>query len=318
MAAYPKEVTIGTGQKAVNLSLPWMNASGFLATPPAIARFGTYENGAAVGKTILRHETPGHETPVFVEGDDGFFYNAIGLSCPGIENYRDELKDHYPLDGGKPLIVSVASKVDAGDAAGLIEMLDGLYDAIELNVSCPNVAKGMLAGQVPDLTHDYTSRAKRAAGARPVIVKLTPNIDDIAPIVKAAADAGADGILGINTIVGKFINPFTNRPHLTNETGGKSGPLVIEEGLRIINRIAAIREQGGYDFKIGGVGGIDVSVEYGARDIRRYMDAGADFFQIGTTLFLDRPMEVQRDGLETVQQVLSGLRRELYESRDES
>jgi dihydroorotate dehydrogenase subfamily 1 len=310
----PEPVTIGKGKYAIKLLLPFMDASGFLATSPAIARFGTYDNGACVGKTILRHETPGHETPVFVEGHDGFFYNAIGLSCPGIEAYRDELKDHYPLADGKPLIVSVASKIDAGDVANLIEMLEGTFDGIELNVSCPNVARGMQAGQDPKLTSEYTSKAKEAAGERPVIVKVTPNIDDIEPIIKAAADAGADAILGINTPIGKYINPHSRQPHLTNETGGMSGPKVIEKGLHIIGQIAAIRDRGGYDFKIGAVGGIDVEAEYGARDISRYDEKGADFFQIGTTMFLDRPMEIERDGIKTVKQVLSGLRSELYDS----
>jgi dihydroorotate dehydrogenase (NAD+) catalytic subunit len=312
--SYQREVVIGKGEKAAKLPLPWTNASGFLATPPAIERFARYENGGSVGKTILWHENDGHETPVFVEGADGFFYNAIGLSGPGVDNYRDEMSGRYPLKNGKVFIVSVASKRSAGELGDLIERLGSVYDIVEVNVSCPNVGRqGMLAGQDPKLVAEYIKKAKQAAGGKPVVVKLTPNVDDIGVIAKAAADAGADGILGINTIVGKYINPHTGAPHLTNKTGGKSGPQILENGLRSVDRIAGIRDKHNYDFKIGGVGGIDVGMAYGAQDIKRYMDAGADFVQLGTTLFLDRPMEKRRSGVVTVQQVLEELKVELYE-----
>ncbi len=301
--SYPTECRIG----GMTLSPPWTNASGFLATPPAQKRFSGYRTGGVVGKTILMTEGSGHESPVFVEGVDGFFYNAIGLAGPGVDKYAGELEGYYPLR--VPLMVSVASKKSAEESAEVVQRLRGLYDAIELNVSCPNVAAGMLAGQNPKLTRAYTKAAKAAASPKPVIVKLTPNVDDIKLIVRATADAGVDAILIINTILGQYINPHTGEPHLTNKTGGKSGHKIIEEGLHRVGEVFEVRDKHDYKFKIGGVGGIRNS-----HDAKRYFGVGADYIQFGTHLFLDRPMEKKREGVETVQEFLARMEREIYES----
>ncbi len=301
MAKYPTSVQIG----GMVLSPPWTNASGFLATPPACKRLSTYRTGGVVGKTLLVNEEKGHESPVVVEGEDGVTYNAIGLAGPGAEKFRKEMSLYFPF--GVPYIQSVASKESPDEIARLIDMLEGLYNAIELNVSCPNVAAGMLAGQDPRLTRTYTLAAKRAAGRKPVIVKLTPNVDDIEPIALAAADAGADSILAINTKLGKYINPYTGEPHLTNKTGGMSGHGIIEDGLGAVEVIARMKASHGFVFKIGGVGGIR-----DAHDARRYFAAGADYIQFGTHLFKDRPMEIRRKGVETVQEFLERMYKETY------
>lgn len=302
---YPRECRIGS----LVLSPPVTNASGFLATPPEYRRFSAYRGvGGVVGKTIVRLAKPGHETPVVVVKEDGSVLNAIGLAGPGVDEHAREMADFYPLH--VPFIESVASEESADDAALVIRRLNGRYAAIELNISCPNVMKGMLAGQDPNLTSAYTAAAKNAARIKSVIVKLTPNVDDITEPGRAAADAGADALLVANTEKDTYINPHTNKPHLTNKTGGKSGRNIMENNLRRVEAIARMREAGGFKFKIGGVGGIA-----GAEDARKYFDAGADYIQVGTEFFLDRPLEIKRltqPGLETVQEMLERMEAELY------
>jgi len=303
--SYPRECRIGS----MVLSPPWTNASGFIATPPAYRRFAEYRTGGVVGKTVLLEAKPGHESPVFVEGEDGSFYNAIGLACPGAEEHAAEMKDVYPLRVS--FIESVASENSSDEVRRVIELLKGRFEAAELNVSCPNVSNRLLqVGQDPGLISEYTMAAKEAAGRKSLIVKLTPNIDDITLPAMAAASAGADALLIANTYGSMYINPHTGEPHLTNKKGGKSGRNIMGDTLRLVDVVARLRESGSFDFKIGGVGGISCS-----SDVRAYFDAGADYVQFGTHLFLDRPMEMKRatqPELETVKEFLERMEMEIY------
>ena len=225
-----------------------------------------------------------------------------------MDGYADEMEGFYPLR--VPLVVSVAGKQSEDEVRSVIGRLRGLYDVVELNVSCPNVKGGMAAGTNPQLTALYTKTAKEEAGRKPVVVKLTPNVDGIATIALAAADAGADGVLAINTILGKYVNPHTLRPHLTNQTGGVSGHNIIDDGLRRVNEIASALDARGHRIAVGGVGGIR-----DAHDAKRYMAEGATYVQLGTCLFLDSPMEKKRftePNLETVEEKLTRFEREMY------
>ncbi len=305
MANYPTECRIGS----LVLSPPWTNASGFLATPPAFSRFSTYRTGGVVSKTIMKDERNGHESPVFVEGKDGSFYNAVGMSGQGIDKYCGEMKSYYPLRNGKVMITSVASDKSPHELIEITLKAAEVSDAIEANYGCPNVENGMIVGQKPELTFIYTSNLKNVLGNKPLFVKLTPNINDIVLPARAAADAGADALVIANTYAGKYINPHTGEPHLTfKKGGGLSGRDIFGRTLSLIENVAEMRDKCLFGFKIGAVGGIDDSEK-----IKKYFEAGADFVQFGTHLFLDRPMEIGREGIETVQQFLARMEKEIYE-----
>jgi dihydroorotate dehydrogenase (NAD+) catalytic subunit len=307
MPTYPIETKIGD----IVLNPPWMNASGFLATPPAFRRFSEYRTGGVVSKTIMNSERNGHESPVFVEGEDGSFYNAVGMSGQGIEKYVEEMRGHYPLR--KPMITSVASDTSHEDLVEVALRALEVSDAIEANYGCPNVEGGMIVGQKPELTELYTSKLKEAMRDRVLMVKLTPNVADITLPAKAAADGGADALVIANTHASRYINPYTREPHLTfKKGGGRSGRNVFEDTLRLVDQVAGMRGRGGYHFKIFAVGGID-----GSEKAKRCFDAGADCLQFGTHLFLDRPMELGRatePELETVKQFLERMENEIYEA----
>ncbi len=259
----------------LHLDYPWMNASGIFSTLPLLEKLCEYKTGAVVTKTITKEERTGHETPVFAESGC-YCLNAVGFSCPGMYETGEELCDFYPME--RPLIVSVASLTDENEVKEIIEGLEGSFDAIELNVSCPNVYKKII-GQDAKLTEKHT-KAARGATKKPLIVKLTPNVTDIGEIARAAEYSGADIISGINTLRGMAIDVYAKRPVLTNRFGGVSGPAIKPVGIGCIYQIYEA-----VDIPIIGGGGI-----CNAMDVAEYMMAGAGAVFIGTR-FYGMPME---------------------------
>jgi len=151
-------------------------------------------------------------------------------------------------------------------------------DMIEVNVSCPNVKAGGLAfGTKPELTAEVTRTAKKYAGKVPVMVKLSPNVTDIAEIARAVEDAGADAVSLINTIRGMRIDVNTRRPVLKMNTGGLSGPAVLPVAVRMVWEVSqAVR------IPILGMGGVSRG-----EDAAQLMLAGASAVAVGAALFAD-------------------------------
>jgi dihydroorotate dehydrogenase (NAD+) catalytic subunit len=169
--------------------------------------------------------------------------------------------------------VAVAERLES--AAGLA--------GYEINVSCPNTKHGgMIFGADPALTHEVTAAVRRVT-RRPVIVKLSPNVTDIALMARAAEDAGADAISLVNTFVGMAIDLEMSRPVLPNVTGGLSGPAIKPIALRMVCQAAAAVK-----IPVIGMGGIA-----NGRDALEFMVAGATAVQVGTTTFWD-PLALAR------------------------
>jgi dihydroorotate dehydrogenase (NAD+) catalytic subunit len=200
--------------------------------------------------------------------------NAVGLANPGVEEVRSE---HLPwlasnLRRAKVIVNVVGSRVE--DFAAVVSRLDdsAAVAAYELNVSCPNVkAGGMEFGADPQALSDVVARA-RAATKRPIFVKLSPTLADIAKSAQIAADAGANGISIVNTIPGLVIDVDSRKPALGFGTGGVSGPGLLPVGVLATYRVAKVVR-----LPVIGVGGISK-----ATDVVQYVIAGASLVAIGT------------------------------------
>lgn len=189
--------------------------------------------GAITTKGVSLHGWEGNESPRIAETPSGML-NSIGLQNPGVEVLRT--KDLAWLEGRDvPVIVNVSGH-SADEYVQVIEALeeDSRVDAYEVNISCPNVdAGGMAFGTHVPSVESVVARC-RAATRRPMIVKLSPNVTDIAEIARAAEGSGADAVSLINTVLGMAIDAQTRRPELARVVGGLSGPAVKPIALRMV------------------------------------------------------------------------------------
>ena len=236
----------------------------------------TQRLGAIVSKGVTYRSRKGARMPRLAETPAGLL-NAIGLQNPGIKGVIAK----YPPIWARwdvPVIVNLAGDT-VGEFAEMAAMLDEVHGVagVELNVSCPNVeAGGMFFGCDPGLAAEVTA-AVRAATTLRVIVKLTPNVTDVAAVARAVGDAGADALSLINTLLGLAIDVRRRRPVLGNVTGGLSGPAVKPVALRMVYQVAAA-----VDVPIIGLGGIT-----GLDDALEFLMAGASAVQVGTATFAD-------------------------------
>lgn len=234
--------------------------------------------GGLVTKAVSLEVRPGAPAPRVAEFPGGMI-NAIGLANPGVEAVRTV---HLPwlashLRKARVLVNVVGNAVD--DFARVIDRLEGVEgsDGYELNVSCPNVkAGGMEFGADPASLAEVVRRA-RAATSRPLFVKLSPTLADIALAASTALDAGASGVTVINTIPGLVIDVARRRPALGFGTGGVSGA-----GLLPVGVLATWKVWRATRAPVIGVGGITT-----ARDALQYLMAGASAVAIGTAALRD-------------------------------
>ena len=231
--------------------------------------------GAVTTKGVSLDGWEGNDTPRICETPSGML-NSIGLQNKGVKHMlADDLP--YLREIGATVIVNISGH-SIGEYVSVIEALeDGHVDAYEINVSCPNVdAGGMTLGCDPASVAEVTRKC-RAATERPVIVKLTPNVTDIAEIAKAAESEGADGISLINTLLGMAVDAKTRRPKLARIVGGLSGPAVKPVALRMVWQC-----RNAVSIPILGMGGICT-----AEDAVEFMLCGATAVAIGTANFID-------------------------------
>jgi dihydroorotate dehydrogenase (NAD+) catalytic subunit len=230
--------------------------------------------GGIVCKTVTRYPRAGNAPPRTCETAAGML-NAIGLQNVGIERFIDD-KLPYLRRFDVPLIVNVAGE-SVEDFAFLTRALSAELNiaAIELNISCPNVAHGLDFATDPALTEEVVAHA-RAATHLPIIAKLSPNVTDVTLIARAAEAGGAHALSLVNTFVGMAVDVRTRRPRLSNVSGGLSGPAIKPLALRAVYRCAqAVR------IPIIGIGGI-----MNAQDALEFLIAGASAVQIGTATFV--------------------------------
>jgi dihydroorotate dehydrogenase (NAD+) catalytic subunit len=246
--------------------------------------------GGFVTKGISLEPMAGHKPQRIVQTASGML-NAIGLQNVGVEEF---LKTKLPALKRYPackIIVNVFGCTVA-EYLSVIERLnqaEGIA-AYELNVSCPNVHAGGMAFGADSGSLEYlVGRAKAAAAARPLFVKLSPNVTSIAHMAKIAAGAGADAISLVNTFLGMAIDPETRQPRLSNITGGLSGPAIKPIALRMVYEAARTVK-----VPILGMGGI-VTPE----DAVEFLLAGAAAVEVGTASYADpRATERLAKGLE--------------------
>ncbi len=231
--------------------------------------------GGIIPKTVTRQPRIGNPPPRTVETASGML-NAIGLDNDGIEHF---LGHHLPYLRTLPtaIIANIAGKNEPEfiEMAAMLGKEEGLA-AVELNLSCPNVAGGVDFATDPEVTGRVVRQVRQVCPL-PIIAKLTPNVTDVVPIARAAAEAGADAVSLVNTFVGMAVDWKRRRPILGNVTGGLSGPAIKPLALRLVWRVA--RNVGIPVIGIGGIATMD--------DVMEFLVAGASAVQLGTVHFYD-------------------------------
>ncbi len=268
----PLKVQLGP----LRLKNPILTASGTFGYGLEFADFVDLARlGGLCTKGLSLAPHAGNPPPRICETPGGML-NAIGLQNVGAVAFLAE-KLPKLRELGATVIANVWGDTEE-DYVAVVEALEGAEGlaAIELNISCPNVARGgMLFGNSPPATASLVARV-RAATRRPLIVKLSPNAPDLVESARAARDAGADVLSLINTFVGMAIDPETARPRLSFGTGGLSGPAIKPLAVRMVYQVARALP----DTPLMGIGGIaDLA------DVLEFLAAGAAAVQVGTANF---------------------------------
>ena len=231
--------------------------------------------GGIITKGTSLKPKSGNKPPRVCETASGML-NSIGLQNPGVEYFAQNDLPFLKKFDTAIIVNACGSSVD--EYVELCKILNTLdIDGVELNLSCPNVKEGCMAfGNTYEGVKEVTSQVRKVLD-KPLIVKLTPNVTDIASIAKAVEDAGADGVSLINTLLGMKIDIDKRRPVLANNTGGLSGPAIKPVAVRMVYQVAQA-----VNIPILGMGGI-VSGE----DAIEFMLAGATAVSIGAGNFID-------------------------------
>ena len=233
--------------------------------------------GAIVTKSVTRYPREGNPPPRIVETPSGML-NSIGLANIGVEAY---IKKMIPLyeELKTPIIMNIAGSTDDEycEVLELTELVSSNIVGYEINISCPNVnAGGMEFGVDCDLTEQLTTRLRKLTD-RLLIMKLSPNVTDIAAIGVAAEKGGADALSAINTLVGMSINTTNKKSNIHYGYGGLSGPAIKPVGLACVHKIYQ-----SVDIPLIGIGGIT-----SADDVLEYVLAGAAAVEVGTANYRD-------------------------------
>jgi dihydroorotate dehydrogenase (NAD+) catalytic subunit len=267
--------------RGLRLKNPTMTCSGTCGYAFEYADFMNLDQlGAFVTKSITLEERPGNEPSRIVETRAGML-NAIGLANVGLKRF---LSEKVPLLRKMPcpVIVNVAGH-SFDDYAETCAAMDGLdcVSAVELNVSCPNVKDGLTFGTHPGRLRELTAQVKKVLQRKPLIVKLSPNVEDITATARATIDGGADMLSLVNTFTAMAVDIYKKRPRLANVTGGLSGPAIKPIALHLVSRVYRNMAKSA-GVPIIGMGG----VQYW-QDAVEFVLAGASAVAIGTALFVD-------------------------------
>lgn len=260
----------------VELKNPVMTASGTFGSGMEYSEFVDLNRlGAVVTKGVANVTWAGNPTPRVAETYGGML-NAIGLQNPGIDVFLDRDVPFLQKYDTK-IIVNVCGKT-VEDYLEVVEKLgDAPVDMLEINVSCPNVKEGAIAfGQKADCLFDITSKI-RAKAKQPVIMKLSPNVTDIAEMARAAQAGGADAVSLINTITGMKIDIHRRTFALKNKTGGLSGPAIKPVAVRMVYQASQAVK-----IPVIGMGGIA-----SAEDAIEFILAGASAVAVGAMNFVN-------------------------------
>src|SRR6476469_3231734 len=236
--------------------------------------------GAFVTKSITREERPGNEPARIVEVRAGML-NAIGLANVGLDRFLAE-KVPQLQKMPCPVIVNVAGH-SYDDYAETCAAMDGLdcVAGVELNVSCPNVKDGLTFGTHPGRLKELTAQVKKALPHKPLVVKLSPNVEDVTVTARAAIEGGAEMLSLVNTFTAMSVDIWKRRPRLANVTGGLSGPAIKPIAVHMVSRVYRnVAKHAGVP--IIGMGGIQTW-----QDAAEFILAGPSALGSGTALFVD-------------------------------
>ncbi len=268
---------LSIGFAGLDLANPTILASGILGySAESLSRVAKGGAGAVVTKSIGKEPRVGYSNPTVVQAESGLI-NAMGLPNPGIDVYSEEIRFSKTILR-VPVIVSVFGYSAEEYAAVAKKAVEAGADAVELNVSCPHVRQtGAEIGQSPKFLSEVVQQVKSAIN-KPLIVKLSPNVADIAVLARVAVEAGADALTAVNTLKAMAIDSETMRPILNNVRGGLSGAAVKPVALRCVYDIHEALP----DVPVIGCGGVT-----DWRDAVEFFLAGASAVQIGTAVAED-------------------------------
>lgn len=262
---------------SLKLKNPIIAASGTFGSGLEYAPFGDLGTlGGISVKGMSLNPRMGNPPPRIVETPGGML-NAIGLQNDGVEAFIERKLPLLPFRETAIIANIYAPNLEEfGELAAILNEVDGVA-ALEVNVSCPNVAAGGLAfGADEKMCARVTEIVRKNAPDKFIIIKLTPNVTDIVKIAKSAEAAGADCLSLINTLSGMAINVKTRRPMLANVVGGLSGPAIKPVALRCVWQVAKA-----VNVPIIGLGGV-----VNANDVLEFFLAGASAVQVGTANFM--------------------------------
>ena len=280
------DLSVNIGQ--LSLKNPVMTASGTFGYGLEFADFIPLDGlGGIIVKGTTLHPREGNDYPRMAETAQGML-NCVGLQNKGVDYFCEHI---YPqikdIDTNMIVNVSGSSPEDYAECAARIDALENI-PAIELNISCPNVKDGGMAFGVTCAGAESVVRAVRERYHKTLIVKLSPNVTNIADIARACEAQGADSVSLINTLMGMAIDIEHRKPLLSINTGGLSGPCVKPVALRMVWQVAKAVK-----IPVVGLGGIS-----SATDAIEFLMAGATAIEIGTANFLDPAITIKvRDGI---------------------
>lgn len=262
----------------IELANPVIPASGTFGYGYEFAEiYDINELGTFSFKGTTREPRFGNPTPRVAECTSGLL-NAVGLQNPGVDKVIAEELPKLKKCFNKPVIANV-SGFSIDEYAEVCARLDKQEQVgwLEVNISCPNVhGGGMSFGTCPEAAAEVTAAVKKVT-TKPVIIKLSPNVTDIAAIAKSCEQAGADAVSLINTLLGMRIDLNTRKPVLANVTGGFSGPAVFPVALRMVYQVAQAVK-----IPVIGVGGVS-----SAEDVIEMLLAGATAVEVGAANLID-------------------------------
>ena len=272
----------------LELKNPVMTASGTFGYG---VEFADFVDLSQIGGIIVKGTTlkprEGNDYPRMAETAQGML-NCVGLQNKGVDYFCEHIYSEVKNLGTEVLVnVSGSSPDDYAECAARIDALEGIH-AIELNISCPNVKQGGMAFGVTCEGAASVVRAVRQRYGKTLIVKLSPNVTNIADIARAVEAEGADSVSLINTLMGMSIDIEKRRSRLSIGTGGLSGPAVKPVALRMVYQVAKAVK-----IPVVGLGGIMT-----AEDAIEFLMVGATAIEIGTANFIDPAVTIKvRDGI---------------------
>ena len=280
-----KDIDLSVNLAGILLKNPITTASGTFSPHESSEFYDLSELGAMITKGIASHPWDGNPVPRIAETYGGMI-NAVGLQNPGVDYYIE-----HELPFARQFDTKIIANVAGHSIPEYCEVVERLneteVDMLEINISCPNVKEGGIGfGTSCDMASKVTREVKRIS-KKPIIIKLSPNVTDIASIAQSVEAEGADAVSLINTLVGMKIDVHRKRTVIANKMGGFSGPAIKPVAVRMVYQVRRAVQ-----IPIIGLGGIMTG-----EDVVEFLMAGADAVSVGTAAFANptAPVDIKNE-----------------------